>query len=51
MDRRIEQVLDQVPLVVRQLDHRAHANSVPDRRVRLYGTNEEIRARTIGYRP
>ena len=34
-DRRVEQVLDQCPLAVRQLDHRAHARSLPAPRVRL----------------
>ena len=50
MDGRVEQVLDKAPLVVRHLHDRAHEGSLPARRVRLNGTDEGIRARSIGYR-
>jgi hypothetical protein len=50
MDGRIEQVLDNLPLVVREFHHCAHEHSLPEGRVRFYGTNGKIRARTIGYR-
>jgi hypothetical protein len=50
MDGRMKAVPDEIPLVVRQLDHRAYAGNVPDARVRLNGTNKGIRAGSIGYR-
>lgn len=39
VDRWVEQVLDKCPLVVRQLDHRANARSLPAPRVRLNCTD------------
>ena len=49
-DGRVEQVLDQRPLLVRQLDHRAHVGSLPAPSVRLNGTDGVVRAQSIGYR-
>jgi len=43
-------VLDEAPLAVRQLDHRAHDASLPARRARLYGTDVVVRAESNGYR-
>lgn len=37
MDGRVEEVLDEAPLVVRQIDHCAHAGILPDRRDTFYG--------------
>jgi hypothetical protein len=50
MDGLVEEVLDQPPLLVRQLDHRAHVGSLPAVSVRLNGTEEVVRAAAIGYR-
>jgi hypothetical protein len=50
MDRRVEEVLDQSPLPVRQLDHRAHDGSLPAPSVWLNGTDEVVHAAAIGYR-
>jgi hypothetical protein len=50
MDGWIEEMLNERPPLVRQFDHRTHARSLQVRSVRLNGTDEGIRARTIGYR-
>jgi hypothetical protein len=43
-------MLDEVPLLVCQIGRRAQVGSLPDGRVRLNGTNQGIRAESIGYR-
>ena len=50
MDGRIEEMLNERPLLVRQLDHRTHARSLPARSIRLNGTDEVVHAAAIGYR-
>jgi len=49
MDGRVEEVLDEAPLVVRQIDHCAHAGILPGRRDTFYGTTGYPCGR-IGYR-
>jgi hypothetical protein len=39
VDERVEEVLDQPPLLVRQLDHRAHGRSLPAARDLSNGTD------------